>query len=141
MKPTASGSCLCGNIKFEYFGQLGPSSYCHCDDCKKVTGSAFLVSIRLHAKDLKIVSENSIKSFSKKSDIGNLIIREFCENCGSPLFTISPHNPDFIWVKAGCFDEFDIIKPIHQSWTDSKVEWANIPKNLKSYEKSRTFLK
>lgn len=141
MKKTASGSCLCGQIKFEYFGQFGPSSYCHCDDCKKVTGSAYLVSIRFDVKDFRIVSGNNKKSFSKVSDRGNEIIRDFCQNCGSPLFTFSPHHPDFIWVKAGSLDDFSIVKPTHQSWMDSKVDWANIPDNIRSYSKSCNLLK
>ncbi len=137
MKKPVSGSCLCGNIKFEYYGQVGPASYCHCNDCKKVTGSAFLVSLRFNLKDLKIFTENPSKSFTKISDSGNEITREFCPDCGSPLFTFSPHHPDYVWVKAGCLDDMSIVEPTYQSWTDSKVKWSIIPNDLKGYSKSR----
>ncbi len=136
MKKTASGSCLCGHIEYEYHGQIGPSSYCHCVDCRKVTGSAFLVSIRLDYSHLKIVSGNQTKSYSKISDSGNEIIREFCPICGSPLFTFSQSHPDCVWIKAGSLDDPSIVKPSHQIWTNSKVDWSEIPKDIKSFSKS-----
>jgi hypothetical protein len=137
MKNIISGSCLCGHIKYEYSGKLGPSSYCHCTDCRKVTGTAYLVSVRFETKDFKIITRNSTKNYTKYSDSGIEITREFCPECGSPLFTFSPSHPDYVYVKAGSLDDPSIVKPLYQSWTDSKVEWANIPKDIKSFAKSR----
>ncbi len=131
------GSCLCGFIKYEYSGELGPSSYCHCSDCRKVTGSAFIVSIRLNARFFKITTGNSTKSYTKTADSGNSITRDFCPNCGSPIFTTSQNHPEYIWVRAGTVDDPELIKPIHQYWTDSKVDWATIPKEIKSFAKGR----
>ena len=123
MKTKITGSCLCGKISYEYTGEIGPSGYCHCSDCRKVTGSAFLVSSYKSAK------------YSKFADGGGEIIREFCPNCGSPLFTFSPDYPDYVWVKSGSLDDPGVVKPAHQGWTDSKVEWADIPHNITSYPK------
>ncbi len=130
-----TGSCLCGHIKYEYTGEPGPSSYCHCSDCKKVTGSAFIVSVRFETDFFSIITGNSTKSHTKIADSGNSITRDFCPNCGSPIFTKSPNNPEHIWVRAGTLNDSSFIKPAHQSWTDSKVDWADIPKDINSFRK------
>jgi len=132
-----TGRCLCGHIKYEYTGDPGQSSYCHCSDCRKVTGSAFIVSVRFEAKYFRITTGYNTKSYTKIADSGNSITRDFCPNCGSPIFSKSPHYPEHIWVRAGTLDDSSFVKPTHQSWTDSKVEWADIPKEIKSFRKGR----
>lgn len=141
MESMITGSCLCGLIRFEYSGEVGPSSYCHCADCRKVTGSAFLVSTRLDIKDFVLKSATKPPSYSKIADSGKKIIREFCQYCGSPLFTYSPDHPEFVWVKSGCIDDPSVVTPTHQSWTDSKVSWGDIPEGISSYPKGCDLLK
>jgi hypothetical protein len=36
-----TGSCLCGAIRFEIDGELGPITCCHCSQCRRATGTAF----------------------------------------------------------------------------------------------------
>ncbi len=37
MSTLLTGGCMCGAVRYEYDGEIGPSSYCHCDDCKRAT--------------------------------------------------------------------------------------------------------
>ncbi len=141
MESKIKGSCLCGQIKFEYNGEIGPSSYCHCSDCRKVTGTAFLVSTRLDVKNFVVSAGQKPTGYSVVADSGKEIIREFCPICGSPLFTFSPVHPEYVWVKSGCLDDPTIVKPSHQSWTNSKVMWADIPSSITSYSKGCDLLK
>lgn len=135
--PTISGRCLCGHIQYEYSGELGPASYCHCKDCRKVTGSAFVVSVRIDPNAFNITSANTTKRYTKTADNGSLIQRDFCPNCGSPIFTTSPDHPEFMWVRAGTLDNPGIVKPVQEYWTRSKVVWATIPGDIESFTKSR----
>ena len=116
---------------------MGNTGYCHCADCRKVSGSAFLVIARLDAKDLSIVSNLKPKRYSKIADSGREIIREFCPNCGSHLFGYSPELPEYVWIKAGSFDDPNVVEPTSQGWTDSKVSWADIPSDIVSFVKGK----
>lgn len=42
------GSCLCVGIHYEVHGDIGELSVCHCKNCQKVNGSAFLVAAKIH---------------------------------------------------------------------------------------------
>jgi len=39
-----TGSCLCGNIKFDLTGVPLRKVLCHCANCKKATGSSFVAT-------------------------------------------------------------------------------------------------
>ena len=73
------------------------------------------------------ITLGSPKGFTKKGDSGNELTRYFCPDCGSPLFTSSPRHPDFVYVKAGAFDDPTLVHPAHQSWTRSSVPCATRP--------------
>ena len=51
-------SCLCGGIKLSYSGPIGPANYRHCEDCRRVTGSAFNIGVRVARKNLKITTSS-----------------------------------------------------------------------------------
>ena len=38
------GSCLCGAVTFEIDRACGPVEYCHCNRCRKMSGSSALLA-------------------------------------------------------------------------------------------------
>lgn len=132
MTPTITGGCLCGSVRYEYAGEIGPANYCHCTDCRKCTGSAFNIGVRIEARRFRIV-RGSPKGFTKPGGSGDYLTRHFCPECGSPLYTSSPRHPDVVYVKAGCLDDPTVVKPEHQIWTNSKVGWATIDPSLPGF--------
>jgi hypothetical protein len=134
MTKILSGGCLCGHVRYEYTGEPEGATYCHCPDCKKTTGSAFSVGVRMQSASLHILSGN-VKGYTKTGGSGNEITREFCPECGSPLFTREPACTHLVWVKAGSLDTPELIKPTHQIWTDMSVAWGYIDQSLPSFPK------
>jgi len=135
MAKILTGECLCGNVRYEYTGELEGATYCHCPDCRRTTGSAFGVGVRMQSAALRILS-GSVKDYTKTADSGNTITRQFCPECGSPLFTREPAYPHLVWVKAGSLDNPELIKPTHQIWTERSVPWAHINPSLPSFPKN-----
>jgi hypothetical protein len=133
----STGHCLCGFVSYEYSGKLGPAGYCHCEDCRRCTGSAFGVSVRVEVSNLRLLT-GRLKSYSKVSDGGSEITRHFCPECGSPVFTSSPRHPEFIFLKAGLLDDAAAIEPVQQMWVQSRVAWAVIGPELTAFARGRT---
>ncbi len=136
MTETITGGCLCGATRFRYAGEVGGAGYCHCTDCRRVTGSAFNVSVGLDAARFDIVA-GAPKGHAKYAESGHELTRWFCPDCGSSLYTASPVHPDTVYVKAGAFDDPTVVRPTHQSWTRSAVEWARIDPDLPGFEADR----
>jgi hypothetical protein len=131
---TITGRCLCGYVAYEYEGAIGPANYCHCADCRRVTGSAFNVGVQLERARLRFPAGRP-KAFTKRGDSGNEITRHFCPDCGSPIFTSAPRHPDHVFVKAGTLDDPSVVLPTRQIWTTSAVAWAALDPALPSYPK------
>ena len=130
----ATGGCLCGEVRYRIGGEVGPAAYCHCDDCRRVTGSAFNVSAPVQFADFELAS-GTLGHHTKAAEGGTPLTRYFCAACGSPIYTASPRHPDVIYVKAGSFDDPAVIHPERQAWTSSRVPWAVIPPALRSFSK------
>jgi len=136
MANTISGRCVCGRITYEYSGVVGPANYCHCEDCRRSTGSAFNIGVRFDTSEFHIRS-GAPRGFAKFGESGRELTRHFCADCGSPIFTSSPDHPDYVFVKAGTLDDSTIIRPTHQSWTRSAVPWSRIDDDLPDFGKGR----
>jgi len=132
METLLRGGCLCGAVRYECTGDPENASYCHCDDCKKATGGPYTVGVLAQAATLRIIS-GKVKGYTTTADSGRKITRQFCPNCGSPLFTRAEKCPDLVFLKAGCLDEPELIKPSCQTWTKRAVPWAYIDEKLPCY--------
>jgi len=127
-----TGGCLCGAVRYEYDGETGPANYCHCADCRRCTGSAFNIVVRIEARLFRLVSGNPT-GFTKTGDSGNALTRHFCPECGSPLYTSSPRHPESYYLKAGCLDDPAVVRTTHQNWVTSRVPWASIASDLPGF--------
>ena len=123
---------MCGAVRFEYAGELGPSSYCHCDDCRKVTGGPYTVGARAEWDKLRFVSGEA-REYTAIADSGKKITRAFCPECGSPLFTKAEAVPGLCFIKGGSLDEPEQLTPRCHTWVELAVPWAFIEDGLPRY--------
>lgn len=137
MDRMVTGGCLCGAVRYEYRGDVGPAGYCHCADCRRVSGSAFGVSVRVAAAAFRFTS-GTPKGFTKTGDSGRAVTRYFCPDCGSPIYTAPPLHPDVYFIKAGSLDDPSLVIPNREAWMKSRVAWAEIDPNLTKYDANRT---
>ena len=134
MTNIAKGHCLCGYVSYEYSGHIGPANYCHCEDCRRSTGSAFNIGVRFDVAGFRIVSGNP-KAFTKRGESGFELTRHFCPECGSPIYTSSPRHPEYIYIKAGTLDDPNLVRLTHQNWVISAVPWSKIAETLQAFTK------
>ncbi|MBI3530426.1 MAG: GFA family protein [Betaproteobacteria bacterium] len=124
-----TGSCLCGAVKYEIRGELGPAFYCHCSRCRKASGSAFASNVVVSAKDFVIVQgEGSLRSFSSSEGMH----RTFCSNCGSPIMSRRENFPQ-VRVRLGTLDTPLSEGPGAHIFVASKADWFEIHDALPQY--------
>ena len=49
-----SGGCFCGAVRYTASGDPVRMVNCHCDTCRKITGSAFATNIFMNADDVTV---------------------------------------------------------------------------------------
>jgi hypothetical protein len=77
-----SGSCLCGQIKFELLSDPKKVTSCHCSMCQKQHGAAFATYGSIPKNDLVYISgADKLISYNSSGSVE----RKFCGVCGSSL--------------------------------------------------------
>lgn len=117
------GSCLCGGIRYEVRGPLGPIVCCHCAQCRKAQGSAFCATSVVAAAEFRLLAGAELLQ-GYASSPGKQ--RVFCRVCGSPLFSKRDSLPGVLRLRIGTLDTPIGQRVDHHNFTASKAEWYEI---------------
>jgi hypothetical protein len=124
MTTTQTGGCLCGAVRYAITSGPAMQAVCHCSHCQKQAGTAFSTIIGVAEDDLTL-SQGAPKSYIDHGDSGQQVERQFCADCGSPLFSKVAVMPGMVFVKAGTLDDTSGFVPSVHVWTQSKQSWVD----------------
>ena len=120
-----TGQCLCGAIKYELANAPATTGICHCKNCQRQAGSAYSTLAAVPAAELCITGTPKLYEDTDTTS-GNPVQRFFCGNCGSPIYSALPAQPDTVFLKTGTLDDTTTFKPMFQAWCDSKQNWVTL---------------
>ena len=124
-----SGKCLCGKVTYSCDAEPVAIFNCHCEDCRRATGSVFGTNLFVPEEMIKIFGE--VSSYTHTSDSGSTMTKRFCSSCGSLLFGRNSAKKNVISVRAGTVDQVELIRPMINVFMDSKIPSTSVDKNLK----------
>lgn len=118
-----TGSCLCGGVRYELAGEIGPLVNCHCRFCRRAHGAAFVTITWVRKDELRFtVGADTVKEF-RTDGVG---VRAFCEECGTRLYNQAQSNPDFVALIVSSLDVDPDRAPILHVNVESKAPWYEI---------------
>lgn len=127
-----AGSCLCGKVQFEVEGDFENFYLCHCERCRKDTGSAHAANLFSSTAKLNWLSgEENVRVFDF-NETGH--IKSFCIECGSALPNIQM-NGKLLVVPAGSLDSDVPIKPDGHIFYAHKANWDAELEKIRIFEK------
>ena len=112
------GNCHCGQIQFEVTGEPSWVGRCHCLDCQKISGSAYLAFAEFDVKDV-IFNGNTPKRY--KSSAG--ATRTFCDTCGSPIEWQRDDLPDKTSLTLGLFNDVTKFGGLDDLYSECRPGW------------------
>jgi len=83
------------------------------------------------------LTKGQTKHFEKLAESGNVARREFCPDCGTPLFASSSASVGFIGVRAASLDDPSWFRPDADVWVQSAQPWDCLDPAIPKFEKSR----
>ncbi|RGP42245.1 hypothetical protein BPTFM16_02557 [Altererythrobacter insulae] len=119
-----TGGCLCGQVRYELSTDPLMCVTCHCKNCQRQAGSA--LSIIIGVPEGSVTTQGEVKTYDDKGDSGATVRRQFCGECGSPVFTRVEHPPGVMFVKAGTLDDTSSLKPAFHCYTKSAQDWVEL---------------
>ena len=127
-----SGHCHCGAVSYQVDGEPVRMARCHCNACRRTTGTGHSVQAFFHRQDVTISGETA--SYQSIADSGSKRTRDFCPICGSRLFTANERPPHLIGIAAGSFDNSDWFEPAVALYDNERPAWDAIDPKLDTHE-------
>lgn len=126
-KPVASGGCLCGNVRFEIWGEPSAVGYCHCRMCQLALGGPVSAWMACEKKFVKFVGD------APKIYQSSLIAeRAFCGSCGTSIYTDikALGTSDFYSIRLATLDNPQDFPPSCHFGVESQLPWLEINDDL-----------
>ena len=124
-----TGSCFCGQVRFDLTGKPTFACHCHCRSCQRASGAPFVTWATFALDDLNIRSGTIAENRSSDG-----VQRGHCAACGSTLTYENDRRPGEIDFAVTCFDDLSGIAPQAHIWVEDKASWLVIDDDLPKYE-------
>lgn len=126
------GGCACGALRYRLASQPMFVHCCHCLNCQRQTGSAYVVNLLLEADRLDVMA-GVAQPVDAPRDGGRVqrIFRR--QRCQVAIFS-EYGRPEVRFVRAGTLDEPTDVAPDVHIFTRSKVAWVTLPEGTPAFE-------
>lgn len=127
----STGGCHCGAIRYSVAGEPKHSSVCHCESCRRTTGSFVTAWLGYPSAGLT-VEKGEAKSYSSSAGVE----RQFCGTCGTSLFYVNePAMPGVVDILTATLDDPEAFPPqLHVQMADA-LPWEASLEGLPKFDR------
>lgn len=125
------GGCSCGAVRYRLTSDPLFVHCCHCLNCQRHTGTAFVVNILIETERVEAVS-GDLAAIDMPLNGGspNKIFR--CSKCLVAVWS-EYGRPQLRFVRAGTLDDPAMISPDVHIYTRSKLPWIALPASVPQF--------
>lgn len=126
------GSCSCGSVTYQLTSAPLFVHCCHCKDCQRQTGSAFVINALIEAARVESAGETIAVSMPTDSGLPHIVHR--CPKCLTALWSNYGGRENLRFVRVGTLDEPAALPPDVHIYTRSKLPWVKLPDGVPAFE-------
>ncbi|MDU8944568.1 GFA family protein [Ovoidimarina sediminis] len=116
-----SGRCYCGSVSVSADTAPRTVAYCHCADCRRLTGAPVAAFAAFLKGALRLAPEPAPAQQVTKG-----VKRCFCPDYGSPLAATFDYLPGQVYVPLGLLDQADDLQPDEHCHDAARLSWLHI---------------
>ena len=128
MTDMASGRCLCGSVQFEVKGRQLWVAHCHCESCRRNTGSAVATFVGYNKAQLTY-TRGERKFYPSSPGVR----RGFCPDCGTPMTYESERCPEEVHLYVSTIDNPGAFVPQVHVFFAERIPWMELADELPRY--------
>jgi hypothetical protein len=128
------GGCSCGAIRYRLASDPLFTHCCHCLNCQRQTGSAFVINLLIESDRVELLAGEPAPFAVPRDAAGKRKQKIFrCPTCLVAVFSqyTSPH---VRFVRGGTLDDPARVKPDVHIYTRSKVSWLTLPESVPAFK-------
>jgi hypothetical protein len=125
------GGCACGEVRYRLTAEPLFVHCCHCLNCQRQTGSAFVVNVLIEADRVEVFEgEPQPVDVPRGGSKKQRIFR--CPTCQIALFSRYTR-ASILFVRAGTLDDPSSVEPDVHIYTRSKLPWVEPPESVPTF--------
>jgi hypothetical protein len=129
------GGCACGAIRYTLTAAPMIVHACHCRDCQRLTGSAFVVNLWIERNFVEPSGPEPVAFPVPPGPSGTRHDVFHCAACGTALWSKYHGVPgDTLFVRGGTLDDLGAITPDVHIFTRSKAPWLELPADARVFD-------
>ena len=132
MSIPSEGGCSCGEIRYRLTSDPLVTHCCHCLNCQRRTGSAFVINVLIEADRVELLTGEPRRVDVPRDDGSTQKIFR-CPTCQVAVYSDYGRS-DIRFVRAGTLDDPSHVAPDVHIFTRSKREWITLPESVPAFE-------
>jgi hypothetical protein len=129
---TREGGCACGAVRYRLASDPLFVHCCHCLNCQRQTGSAFVVNLLIEADRVELLAGDPQPADVPRDDGSSQRIFR-CPVCKVAIFS-EYGRPEVRFVRGGTLDEPSSVSPDVHIYTRSKLGWVTLPESVPAFD-------
>jgi len=127
------GGCACGTVRYRLASAPMIVHCCHCKDCQRQTGSAFVINALIETDRIEVAS-GAPEPTRMPTDSGRVHDVYRCPECRTALWSDYGGRPALRFVRVGTLDDPAALPPDVHIYTRSKLPWVGLPEGARTFE-------
>jgi hypothetical protein len=124
------GGCACGEVRYRLTSEPLFVHCCHCLNCQRQTGSAFVINLLIEADRVELLAGDpqpiAVPRGSKKQTIWR------CPTCQTAVFS-QYTSPRVRFVRCGTLDDPSSVAPDVHIYVRSKLPWVVLADSVPAF--------
>lgn len=132
MSTLREGGCACGAVRYRLTSDPLFTNCCHCLNCQRQTGSAFVINVLIETDRVEVLSGEP-QPVDMPPDGGSEQTIFRCPTCQIAVYS-QYTNPRVRFVRAGTLDQPSEVTPDAHIYIRSKLAWLKLPESVPTFE-------
>lgn len=133
MTEALEGGCACGQVRFRMKSPPLFVHCCHCKDCQRQTGSAFVLNALIETDRVERLSGEPAL-FPMPTDSGRPHEVARCPGCGTAVWSHYGGFRTLTFLRVGTLEQPSALPPDVHIYTRSKLPWVTLPAGVPAFE-------
>ena len=127
------GGCACGELRFRLTSRPMFVHCCHCLDCQRQTGSAFVLNALIETDRIEVLAGKP-SPVPVPTDSGGPHDVYRCPTCQTAVWSDYGRRPGLRFVRVGTLGAPSALAPDVHIFTRSKQPWVGLPAEVPAFE-------
>jgi hypothetical protein len=127
------GGCACGAVRYRLEAAPMFVHCCHCRDCQRQTGSAFVLNALIETDHIALLA-GAPEPVGMPTNSGRPHDIYRCPACRTALWSDYGGRPALRFVRIGTLDDPAALEPNVHIYTRSKLPWVRLPEGVPAFE-------